>query len=238
MHMPWQHLKHEVEAIGKRTRYKQVAKVRSLLCETTGEVDDQVLQRALTKQEPEDRHWLLNILTLGRWSPFKLAFFMDEQDGTCPHCGHADADLIHMLWKSPCLAQARTEGDADMGTLQPECLPQALRVGIPEAIHASDDDYLWDTNSDDQRAGIPEIAMMPKGKFGRKGLHARGRDVLDNRNEQEHAHNARQLIAHKKVSPLVRDMPVTEACTLSKHLSCPTCSPMAHSSLPHANGGP
>ena len=33
-----------------------------------------------------------------------------------------------------------------MGDLQAESLPPALRIGIPEAIHAEDDDFLWDTH--------------------------------------------------------------------------------------------
>ena len=132
--MPWQHLKLELVEVAKRARFRQVATHRTLLAGSPNEIDDLVLNRAMTKLAPSDQTWLHNIHNLGRWTSSSLERFAPEGDGACCHCGAPDAGLLHLLWECPKLQEARYDGDEELQQLKMQHLPPCWRIGLPSAL--------------------------------------------------------------------------------------------------------
>ena len=208
MRLPWQHLKQEVEGIGKRARFKQVTSHRTLLRGANAKMDEYVLKQALAKQAPEEANWLTNILDLGRWSSSRLGDFQQDNDGTCVHCGQADADLLHLLWDCTCLDKERYEDDSDLRTLRRSMLPANWQLGIPGALHAEEDEFLWPVPDPTEVSNLPGFA-----KAHRKcQLHPEARGLLQARGQHERALNARQYVASKKVAPYLLQPPMPGPC--------------------------
>ena len=91
-------------------------------------------------------------------------------------------------------------------------MPANLRIGIPGALQADEDQLLWAAADEDDarrlRAELPHFAIAS----GRASLHPRARNIIQGRTGAERQYNARQFINAKKVAAWLEEMPHSRYC--------------------------
>lgn len=129
----YNHLPKFAQRTASLARTAAAGKARSLV-KGIKEVNHPALEAALKQQTVNHGRWLRYHMSLGILTPSVLAEHIPEDTGKCRHCPHPKADLIHLLWECPALAEERYKDDPTLVMLPYKQLPPQLRIGIPPPL--------------------------------------------------------------------------------------------------------
>ena len=195
---PWQEIRPQVEALGRRARFQQASDRRTFLADAT-EIDTPTLRAALAKGDPEHRNIMNYVITGATWTAQQLYDMGRATDNLCRLCGRPELDIRHGLWHCrPVLEKAK----AAMIELRidPQDFPRCLQVGIPPSMSAKQSTTFWgarrqDLHTDDESM-LQLMGAPGKSKF--QQAVAEGRDiVVEELCQEKEIQNAQQMNARQ-----------------------------------------
>ena len=141
-HMPWQHIRKAITAIGIRFRARRIDNERTFHAHV-GEVDGLATKYVSNKLGRKERSIHMHLTTGAFWAEDQLQT-ISVSDGKCPHCQQPVVGTRHVLWD--CHAIKKHKKFRKFVDINPDALPTCVQNGIAPALSSKASDPYWDSN--------------------------------------------------------------------------------------------